>query len=65
MYSNFGYLAKYWNLTTEGLEKITYCFDTNIHDVKEEKLKEEVNSYGGGGTNIYKGFQHLDNILNE
>ncbi len=38
----------------------TICFDTTVHPCPTNELKLEVYDHGGGGTNIYKGFRHLE-----
>lgn len=68
MSSAWTHVANNYNLLIDDLStpnKITFCFDTGIHNVPNNKLQQNINAHGGGGTDIYKPMQKLDTIIEE
>lgn len=66
MGSAWTHVANNYNLLIDDLttpNKITYCFDTEIHNVPNNKLQQNINAHGGGGTDIFKPMQKLDGII--
>lgn len=68
MCSWWKFVAKNYNELVESLSTpqnkiITYCFDSSIHPVPENKLSDDIYKHGGSMTNIYAAMQRLDNEL--
>lgn len=51
------------NLSTPENKIITYCFDSSIHPVPNNKLSDSIYDHGGSMTNIFAAMQRLDNEL--
>lgn len=68
MSSAWTHVANNYNVLIDDLStpnKITYCFDTSIHNVPNNKLQQNINAHGGGGTDIYLPMKKLDEIITD
>ena len=68
MSSWWKHVAKNYNELVESLSTpkskiITYCFDSGIHQVPDNKLSDNIHDHGGSMTNIYRAMMQLDKEL--
>lgn len=65
MSSYWKYLANQWNQYMQNVDVDAFCFDDKVHPVEGSILHDNINQYGGSMTDIYKAFQHFENMLDK
>ncbi|CAD8160045.1 unnamed protein product [Paramecium octaurelia] len=64
MYNYWQYVAKYYNEIRRKVKlHCAITFDTRVKTIPQAELGSNINTYGGGGTNITIAFEELNKLL--